>query len=91
MKIVEKKIPQLLSIDDVCKIMKVSQSSVRRWIKDRSLNTIRIGKGIVRIREDELRNFLYRDSEESESAGNIGVRTQSGAHEGGTGDDDRPR
>jgi excisionase family DNA binding protein len=49
----------LLTLKEVAKAMRVSESTVRRWIRDGSLPAFKIGKrGQVRISKRDLETFL---------------------------------
>ena len=49
----------LLTLNEVAVALKVSESTVRRWIRSGSLIAYKVGqRGQLRIREDELERFL---------------------------------
>lgn len=49
----------MLTVREVAALIKVSDSTVRRWIRDGSLNAYKVGKrGQLRIREEDLELFL---------------------------------
>ena len=51
----------LLTLKEVAKAMRVSESTVRRWVRDGSLPACKIGKrGQVRISKIDLETFLER-------------------------------
>ena len=47
----------LLTVAEVADQLRVSERSVRRWIKERELKAYRLGRAI-RISEGDLRSFL---------------------------------
>ena len=50
---------QLLTLQDVAEVLKVSESTVRRWIRIGHLPAFKIGaRGQLRVRQDELEQFL---------------------------------
>jgi excisionase family DNA binding protein len=50
--------PMLYTIDDVSYLLNVSASSIRRWIKEGTLKTVRLGSGLVRIDRNELTRLI---------------------------------
>lgn len=49
----------LLTLHEVAIVMKVSESTVRRWIRGGLLTAYKVGqRGQLRIRENELERFL---------------------------------
>lgn len=50
---------KLLTLNEVAITMKVSESTVRRWIRSGSLSAYKVGqRGQLRIRENDLERFL---------------------------------
>ena len=45
--------PELLSVEDVTRILKMSRGTVQRWCRDRKLPAAKIGKE-YRIRREDL-------------------------------------
>lgn len=43
----------LLSVDDITRILKVSKTTIQRWCRDRKLPAAKIGKA-YRIRKEDL-------------------------------------
>ena len=50
--------PGILTLEDVAKIMKVSQKTVTRWVKSRKLRAARFGHKTYRILEKDLVKFI---------------------------------
>jgi len=50
--------PLLYTMDEAACVLSVSRSTLRRWIKDRKLKTVRPSIGTVRITRDELESFV---------------------------------
>jgi excisionase family DNA binding protein len=51
----------MLTVQEVAELVKVSDSTVRRWIRDGSLVAYKVGKrGQLRIREKDVEAFLER-------------------------------
>ena len=49
----------LLTLREVAKAVKVSETTVRRWVRDGSLAAYKVGKrGQFRIRVEDLESFL---------------------------------
>jgi excisionase family DNA binding protein len=55
--------PDLLTTDEVAELMRVSQGTVLRWIKDQGLTVIAIGPRLRRIQREHLREWLLRADE----------------------------
>lgn len=49
---------EMLTADDVAKIMKVNIRTVRQWVSDGSLGVVWIGKREYRIARSELNRFI---------------------------------
>ena len=50
---------KMLTLHEVAAAMKVSESTVRRWIRGGSLTAYKVGqRGQLRIREDDLERYL---------------------------------
>lgn len=51
----------LLTLRDVAESMKVSETTVRRWVRAGSLPAYKVGKrGQLRVREEDLEAFLEK-------------------------------
>jgi len=51
----------LLTLREVAELVKVSESTVRRWVRDGSLVAYKVGKrGQFRVKEEDLEVFLER-------------------------------
>jgi excisionase family DNA binding protein len=49
----------LLTLREVADVVKVSETTVRRWVRDGSLAAYKVGKrGQLRVREQDLETFL---------------------------------
>ena len=48
----------ILTIEEVAKVLKVSKRTVYRWIDDGDLKTARIGRKTYRVFESELKRFI---------------------------------
>jgi PAS domain S-box-containing protein/excisionase family DNA binding protein len=58
-KVSDDKLPELLTINDVSKILKCSKATLRNWDKDGTLKAIRIGKNkIRRYKKEDLHRML---------------------------------
>lgn len=53
-------IPRILTLEDVAKVMKVSQKTVYRWAKSGRLKTAKFGHKTYRVREHDLITFIKR-------------------------------
>ncbi len=51
--------PELLSVEDVTRILKVSRATVQRWCRDGKLPAAKIGKS-YRIRREDLDKWYER-------------------------------
>jgi excisionase family DNA binding protein len=45
--------PELLSVDDLTKILRISKGTAQRWCRDRRLPAAKIGKS-YRVRKEDL-------------------------------------
>ncbi len=69
-----------LTLEDVAEHLKISVSTVRRWVKSGELRAIKVGnRGQYRINLDDLDGFLAEDESESEQAAS-GVTLRRGRH-----------
>ncbi len=50
----------ILTIQEVAKILKVSKRTVYRWIDDEDLKVARIGRKTYRVFESDLRKFVRK-------------------------------
>jgi excisionase family DNA binding protein len=59
--------PKLLRITEAAQRLNVSRATVHRWIRDGRIPAVRLGGSgaPIRIPEDELRAWLYRDPEQA--------------------------
>ncbi|MFB9075655.1 helix-turn-helix domain-containing protein [Citricoccus zhacaiensis] len=55
--------PDLLTTDDICTLMRVSQGTVLRWMKEQGLPTISVGPRLRRVRLEHFREWLLRADE----------------------------
>ena len=56
-----KPIINLLTLREVAEAVKVSESTVRRWVRSRELSAYKVGKrGQLRFRVEDLEAFLER-------------------------------
>lgn len=50
---------KLLTLHEVSVVMKVSESTVRRWIRTGALTAYKVGqRGQLRVREEDLERYL---------------------------------
>ncbi len=52
---------ELYTVKEVAKKLKVSESTINRWVADGKLKALKLSegrKGAVRFREEDIRNFL---------------------------------
>jgi excisionase family DNA binding protein len=54
----QKKIPRLYRVDEVTTILAISKTHAYRICKSGELPTIRFGKNTIRVRQEDLENFL---------------------------------
>ena len=50
--------PEILTLEEVAKIMKVSNKTVYRWIAGKKLRAAKIGRKTYRILAKDLRRFI---------------------------------
>ena len=50
----------ILTIEEVAKILKVSKRTVYRWVDSGDLKTARIGRKTYRVFESDLRKFIRK-------------------------------
>ena len=55
--------PDLLTTDDICTLMRVSQGTVLRWMKEQGLPTISVAPRLRRVRREHFREWLLRADE----------------------------
>ena len=53
------RLPRLLSIKDVAKVLQVSTKTIRRWINDADLRVHRFGRQL-RVSEEDLAAFVNK-------------------------------
>jgi len=52
---------RLLTLREAAAALKVSESTIRRWIREGSLTAYKVGKrGQLRLRNEELESFLEK-------------------------------
>jgi len=56
---------EMLTAEEVAKIMKVHISTVRKWVRAKSLKTVKIGMRGYRIRRSELERFMREQEQGS--------------------------
>ncbi|MBW8298672.1 MAG: helix-turn-helix domain-containing protein [Hydrogenophaga sp.] len=76
---------QYQTVQEVADRLKVSEATVRHWIKDGSLRAIDIGKG-WRISDADLQDFLRRhETRPREAGGRLAEASQTIRHPNGNG------
>lgn len=55
--------PELLTTDDICTLMRVSQGTVLRWMKDQDLPVISVGPRLRRVQLAHFRQWLLQADE----------------------------
>lgn len=55
--------PDLLTTDEICTIMRVSQGTVLRWMKDQKLPVISVGPRLRRVQQEHFREWLLQADE----------------------------
>jgi len=60
--------PELLSVDDLTKILRISKGTAQRWCRDRRLPAAKIGKS-YRIRKEDLDKWYEGKLKEKVTAG----------------------
>lgn len=58
--------PDLLTTDDICTLMRVSQGTVLRWMKDQGLPVITVGPRVRRVQLPHFREWLLQADEMSD-------------------------
>jgi len=53
---------KLLTVNEICGILKVTRRTVIRWIQSDQLMALKVGRRLWRIRERDLKNFLKKSS-----------------------------
>lgn len=48
----------ILTVEEVAKVLKVSKRTVYRWVEDGDLKTAKIGRKTYRVFESELKRFI---------------------------------
>ncbi len=59
--IIVAEIPQLLTVEDVAKILQVKDWTVYRLVKDKELKSIKV-RGSIRFRPDDVKEYLEKGS-----------------------------
>lgn len=52
---------RLLTIDDVAGLLKISKSTLYRWVNKREIPFVKLG-GKLRFNEDEIKTFILQNS-----------------------------
>ncbi|MFC7403432.1 helix-turn-helix domain-containing protein [Citricoccus sp. GCM10030269] len=55
--------PDLLTTDEVAELMRVSQGTVLRWIKEQGLTVISVGPRLRRVQRSHFREWLLQADE----------------------------
>lgn len=55
---------ELLTVEEVSKILKVTKDQVYRWIKAGALDAIKLHSGTIRLTEDHINDFLHMNGKE---------------------------
>ncbi|WP_298041890.1 helix-turn-helix domain-containing protein [uncultured Citricoccus sp.] len=55
--------PELLTTDEICTLMRVSQGTVLRWMKDQKLPVISVGPRLRRVQLSRFREWLLQADE----------------------------
>ncbi|WP_246858694.1 helix-turn-helix domain-containing protein [Citricoccus sp. SGAir0253] len=55
--------PELLTTDEIAELMRVSQGTVLRWIKDQGLPVISVGPRLRRVQRGHFRDWLLQADE----------------------------
>lgn len=55
--------PELLTTDEICTLMRVSQGTVLRWMKDQDLPVITVGPRVRRVQLAHFREWLLQADE----------------------------
>lgn len=61
-----KGLPELLTTEEVGKLMRVDTTTVTRWAEKFGLKIISIGPRVKRIRRDDLKEFLLTSDEKTD-------------------------
>jgi excisionase family DNA binding protein len=52
--------PDLLTTDDICTLMRVSQGTVLRWMKDQNVPVISVGPRLRRVQREHFGEWLLQ-------------------------------
>lgn len=55
--------PDLLTTDEICTLMRVSQGTVLRWMKDQKLPVLSVGPRLRRVQRSDFREWLLQADE----------------------------
>ncbi|MEW1982436.1 helix-turn-helix domain-containing protein [Citricoccus sp. NPDC079358] len=55
--------PELLTTDEIAELMRVSQGTVLRWMKEQGLPAITVGPRLRRVQRDHFRDWLLKADE----------------------------
>lgn len=55
---------ELLTIDEVAAELKLHPDTIRRYIRDKKIKSVRVGGTAIRIRRSELDRFIREGEEE---------------------------
>ncbi len=53
----------LLTINEVCQLLKVSKRTIQRWVKNHTLTPLRLSSRIIRFKQSEIERFLKSHEE----------------------------
>lgn len=55
---------ELLTIDEVAAELKLHPDTIRRYIREKKLKSVRVGGTAIRVRRSEMERFIREDDEE---------------------------
>ena len=51
-------LPEILSLDDIASYLRVTKPVVIDMIEENNLSTIKVGKKLIRVKKEVIKNFL---------------------------------
>lgn len=60
---------ELLTIDEVAAELKLHPDTIRRYIREKKLKSVRVGGTAIRVRRSEMERFIREDDEQGDTKG----------------------
>lgn len=51
-------LPEILSLDDIANYLRVTKPVVVNMIEENNISTIKVGKKLIRVKKEVIKNFL---------------------------------